>query len=146
MLAVDYKIERSKQDAYGLLSHQRASKAQKAGRFKAEILPLETKAPSVAGDPSSPHHSVWVEQDDGIRHGLTIEKMASAKPAFPGMGDELSTGPNSSQVTDGGAAVLMMRRSKAEELGLEILATHVATTVIGVSPRIMGVGPVAAIP
>lgn len=146
MLALDYNISREKQDEYGLMSHNRASEAQKAGRFDDEIMPLETTVLSNPEDPSSAREPITVSKDDGIRHGLTMEKMKSAKPAFKGMGEERSTGPNSSQVTDGGAMVLMMRRSKAEELGLPVLATHVGTSVVGVKPRVMGIGPVAAIP
>jgi acetyl-CoA acetyltransferase len=76
----------------------------------------------------------------------TLEQMAAARSAFKGSGDERSTGPNSSQVTDGAAMVLLMRRRRAEELGLEVLAKHVGTSVVGVTPRVMGVGPVEAIP
>lgn len=146
MLALDYDVSRAKQDEYGLMSHNRAEAAQKAGRFDDEIMPLETTVLSNPEDPNSSREPLKVAKDDGIRHGLTMDKMTSAKPAFKGMGDERSTGPNSSQVTDGGAMVIMMRRSKAEELGLPILATHVATSVVGVKPRVMGIGPVAAIP
>ncbi|WOO79841.1 3-ketoacyl-CoA thiolase A, peroxisomal [Vanrija pseudolonga] len=146
MLALEFDVSRAKQDKYGLLSHHRASAAQKAGKFDAEIIPVSTTVPSDPEDPASAPKSVTVTQDDGMRHGLTAEKMASAKPAFKGMGDERSTGPNSSQVTDGAAMVVMMRRKKAEELGLPVLATHIATSVVGVTPKIMGVGPVYAIP
>ncbi|KAJ9125866.1 hypothetical protein QFC24_002650 [Naganishia onofrii] len=146
MLALDYSISREKQDTYGLVSHQRASAAQKSGKFKSEIVPIHT---SVLTDPKDPHSSredLVVEEDDGIRHGLTMDKMRSAKPAFKDYGDARSTGPNSSQVTDGAAMVLMMPRWKADELGLEVLAKHVATSVVGCKPRVMGVGPVYAIP
>jgi acetyl-CoA acyltransferase 1 len=146
MLALDYNVSREKQDEYGYLSHKRASEAQGAGRFDGEIMPIETTVLSNPEDPNSAREPITVTKDDGIRHGLTMEKLKSAKPAFKGMGDERSTGPNSSQVTDGGAMVVIMRRSKAEELGLPILATHVGTSVVGVKPRVMGIGPVAAIP
>lgn len=146
MLALDYDVSRAKQDEYGLMSHNRAEAAQKAGRFDAEIIPIET---SVLADPEKPDGErtpITVDKDDGIRHGLTMDKMVKAKPAFKGMGDERSTGPNSSQVTDGAAMVVLMRRSKADELGLPVLATHKGTSVVGVSPRVMGIGPVEAIP
>lgn len=146
MLALDYNVSREKQDKYGLMSHNRASEAQKSGRFDSEILPIETTVLSDPENKDGPRETITVDKDDGIRHGLTMEKMVSAKPAFKGMGEERSTGPNSSQVTDGAAMVIMMRRSKAEELGLPILAKHVATSVVGVKPRVMGIGPVAAIP
>ncbi|GMK55615.1 hypothetical protein CspeluHIS016_0206710 [Cutaneotrichosporon spelunceum] len=146
MLALDYNISREKQDEYGLMSHNRAEAAQKAGRFDAEIMPIET---TVLADPEKPdgeRTAVTIDKDDGIRVGLTMDKMVKARPAFKGMGDERSTGPNSSQMTDGAAMAVLMRRSKAEELGLPVLATHKGTSVVGVSPRVMGIGPVEAIP
>lgn len=146
MLALEYDVSRAKQDEYGLLSHNRAEAAQKAGRFDNEIIPIETTVLSDPADPNSARETITVSQDDGIRKGLTLDKLTSARPAFKGMGDERSTGPNSSQVTDGAAMAILMRRSKAEELGLPILATHLATSVVGVTPRVMGIGPVAAIP
>lgn len=146
MLALDYDVSRAKQDEYGLLSHNRAEAAQKAGRFDEEIMPIETTVLSDPENKDGPRETITVDKDDGIRHGLTMDKMKSAKPAFKGMGDERSTGPNSSQVTDGAAMVIMMRRSKAEELGLPILAKHVATSVVGVKPKVMGIGPAYAIP
>lgn len=146
MLALDYKVSRKQQDEYGHLSHARASAAQKEGRFTAEIMPITTSVYIDPEDHSQGLRQVTVDKDDGIRHGVTMEDMAKARPAFKGMGDERSTGPNSSQVTDGAAMVVMMRRDKAEELELPVLATHIATSVVGVTPRVMGVGPVAAIP
>lgn len=146
MLALDYNVSREKQDEYGLMSHNRAEAAQKAGRFDAEIMPIETTVLSNPEDPNSAREPITISQDDGIRKGLTMDKMKSAKPAFKGVGEERSTGPNSSQVTDGAAMAIMMRRSKAEELGLPVLATHLGTSVVGVKPRVMGIGPVAAIP
>lgn len=144
MLALEFDISREKQDEYGLLSHNRASAAQKSGKFDSEIIPIEA---SVIKNPENPseRESIVVDKDDGIRHGQTIEKMQGARSAFP-YGEKRSTGPNSSQVTDGAAMTIMMPRWKAEELGLEILAKHVTTSFVGVTPRVMGVGPVYAIP
>jgi acetyl-CoA acyltransferase 1 len=146
MLALEYDISRATQDTYGLLSHRRASAAQSSGKFDAEIMPLRTTVLSDSEDTGSDRLDVVVCKDDGIRHNLTPEQMAAARSAFKGSGDERSTGPNSSQVTDGAAMVLLMRRRRAEELGLEVLAKHVGTSVVGVTPRVMGVGPVEAIP
>ena len=146
MLAIDYDVSRAKQDEYGLLSHNRASAAQQAGKFDTEILPIETSVLSDPKDPNSERSKIVADKDDGIRHGQTLEKMKAGKPAFKDFGDARSTGANSSQVTDGAAMVVMMPRWKAEELGLEILAKHVTTSVVGVSPRVMGIGPVVAIP
>ncbi|WWD19968.1 hypothetical protein CI109_104441 [Kwoniella shandongensis] len=146
MLALEYDVSRAKQDHYGLLSHTRASHASRSGRFQDEIMAITTTVLSNPEDPSSSRVSVTVDTDDGIRHNATLEMMTAARPAFKGMGDERSTGPNSSQVTDGAAMAIMMRRSKAEKLGFDILATHLGTSVVGVSPRVMGIGPVRAIP
>ena len=110
------------------MSHTRASKAQKSGRFNAEILPFHTFR--IEPESASPV-SVIITDDDGIRHDATLENFSAAKSAFPQWGDGKSTGPNSSQVTDGAAAVVLMRRSRAEQLGLDILGKHVATAVTG---------------
>lgn len=81
---------------------------------------------------------------DEVRHGTKYETLAKLKPSFET--DGFSTAGNSSQITDGAAAVLLMRRSKALELGQPILAKYVGTAISGLAPRIMGVGPVYAIP
>lgn len=146
MLALEYDVSRAKQDEYGLLSHNRASAAQRAGRFASEILPVKTTVLSDPKDPSSERKEVTADADDGIRHDQTLAAMQKARAAFPDFGESRSTGANSSQVTDGAAMVVLMRRSKAEELGLEVLAKHVTTSQVGVSPRVMGIGPVFAIP
>lgn len=117
---------------------------------------------------------VWVTEDDGIRHGTTAEALGKVRPAFPQWGGK-TTGGNASQITDGAGAVLLMRRSKAEELGLKVLAKWVTTAIVGeqtllyvgvarpcrltdsvaglacflpsgLQPRIMGIGPSIAIP
>ncbi|KAG9009732.1 hypothetical protein FRB90_008177 [Tulasnella sp. 427] len=142
MLAQEYGITRQQMDEVALVSHTRASEAQKSGRFQSEIMPIET---SVVDEATGASTSVTADHDDGLRHGTTVEALAKARPAFPDWGNAVSTGGNSSQLTDGAAAVVLMRRSKAEQLGLSILGKHVATTVVGVSPRVMGVGPVPAI-
>ncbi|KAI5479603.1 eukaryotic translation initiation factor 3 subunit L [Pseudohyphozyma bogoriensis] len=143
MLAVDYDVSREKQDEYGLSSHNRAEAAQKSGIFDKEILPLTTEVKDKeTGDVST----VTVSKDDGIRYGSTIESMRKGRSAFPDWGEARSTGANSSQLTDGAAVALMMRRSKAEELGLTPIAKHIGTAVVGVSPRVMGIGPAVAIP
>jgi len=89
---------------------------------------------------------VVVAEDDGIRYGTSKETLQKIRPAFPQWGKGTTTGGNASQITDGAAAVLLMTRRKAKELGLIILAKHVTTAVAGVPPRIMGIGPVFAIP
>ncbi|KAG8795944.1 hypothetical protein FRC12_007757 [Ceratobasidium sp. 428] len=138
-VAADFNISREKMDELALLSHNRASEAQKSGRFADEIVPFKTVLKSEDGSVKE----VVLDKDDGIRHGSTMEGMAKARSAFPDWGKARSTGANSSQVTDGAAAALLMRRSTAEKLGLgdQIVAKHVATSVVGVEPKYMGIGP-----
>lgn len=114
-----------------------------AGVFASEIVPLTVSKHDTA---TGKKESVTVEFDDGIRYGTTKETLAKVKAAFPQWGGGKTTGGNASQITDGAAAVLLMTRRKAEELGLEVLAKHVTTAVSGVPPRIMGIGPTFAIP
>lgn len=143
-VATDFGIERQAMDEYALLSHTRAAAAQESGRFNDEIVPFPTIQID-ATDPSSTKQVV-LTKDDGIRPGSTIEALAKLRPAFPQWGEAKTTAGNSSPVTDGAAAVMLMTRRKAEELGVPILARHVTTVVTGVAPRHMGVGPVYAIP
>ncbi|KAJ5628241.1 3-ketoacyl-CoA thiolaseperoxisomal [Penicillium lividum] len=144
-VAERYGISRSDQDIFAAESHAKASAAQKAGRFDSEIVPVTTKIFD-AENPDAPAKEITVTQDDGIRHNISAEKMGTLKPAFKP--DGASTAGNSSQVSDGAAASLLMRRSTAEELGLSgsIKARWVATAVAGCAPDEMGVGPAVAIP
>ncbi|KAF7713127.1 3-ketoacyl-CoA thiolase [Penicillium ucsense] len=138
----DFGITREQQDKYAAESFRRAEAAQKAGWFDDEIAPISTKVK----DPKTGEvHQVILTRDDGIRPGTTFESLSKIRPAFPQFGDR-STGGNSSQVTDGAAAVLLMKRSKAIELNQPILAKFCGATVAGVPPRVMGIGPTAAIP
>jgi len=142
-VAEDFAISREDMDEFAARSFQRAEAAQKAGYFAKEIVPLSVKQK----DPKTGAVAkVIVDKDDGIRYGTTAEMLGKIRPAFPQWGSGKTTGGNASQITDGAAAVLLMTRRKAEELGLKILAKHVTTAVAGVPPRIMGVGPAYAIP
>lgn len=138
----DFNVSRESQDRYAAESYRRAEVAQKAGWFDDEIVPIvaEVKDPK-----TGEIKKVTLTKDEGPRHGTTYEGLAKIRPAFPDFGDK-STGGNSSQVTDGAAAVLLMKRSKAIELGQPILAKYVGATVAGLAPRIMGIGPTVAIP
>lgn len=142
-VAVDYNISREEMDEFSALSYQRAEQAQKEGRFETEIVPFIVP---VVDPHTSERTTHVVMKDDGIRYGTTKESLLKIRPAFPQWGRAQTTGGNASQITDGAAAVLLMKRSKAEELGLKILGKHITTAVTGVAPRIMGVGPVYAIP
>jgi acetyl-CoA acetyltransferase family protein len=138
----DFNVSRESQDRYAAESFRRAEAAQKAGWFDDEIVPITTE---VKDPKTGETKKVTLTRDEGIRPGTTYEGLAKIRPAFPDFGDK-STGGNSSQVTDGAAAVLLMKRSKAIELGQPILAKFVGATVAGLAPRIMGIGPSIAIP
>lgn len=144
-VAKRYGVSREDQDAFAVGSHKRASKAQKEGLFDEEIVPVQVKHYDAENSAAEPKNVV-VDKDDGIRHDISVEKMAKLKPVFAK--DGFSTAGNSSQVSDGAAATLMMRRSTATELGLSssIIAKWVGTQVVGCTPDEMGVGPAIAIP
>jgi len=114
----DFKIPRAKMDEFALRSHKRAEEATKSGKFLQEIIPVRTLSVNAETGEKT---EIVVEKDDGMRMGTTIEALNKARPAFPQWG-ELSTGGNSSQVTDGAAAAFLMTRRKAEELGLKPIA------------------------
>lgn len=141
-VAGDFGITREEMDALAALSFQRAEHAQKSGYFKKEIVPITVNIQNPDGTVTQK----TISEDEGIRYGTTKEALGKIKPAFPQWKPSQTTGGNASQVTDGAAAVLLMRRSKAEALGLEIIGKHVTTVVTGLSPRIMGIGPRYAIP
>jgi acetyl-CoA acyltransferase 1 len=140
-VAADYNISRDVQDAFAAASFQKAAKAQKEGRFKDEILPIEVTWIDPKTEESK---QITVDFDDGVRDGVTKESLAKLKPAFSKTGS--THAGNASQVSDGAAAVLLARRSVAKKLGLPIIGKYVAAATIGVPPRIMGVGPAYAIP
>lgn len=143
-VAERYGVSRADQDAFAAQSQKRAAAAQAAGRFDEEIVSITTRWI----EPESPDNvkEVTVTKDDGIRPTTTIEKLAAMKPAFKT--DGTSTAGNSSQVSDGASAALMMRRSTATALGLEshIIGKWAGTQVVGCQPDEMGVGPALAIP
>jgi acetyl-CoA acyltransferase len=143
-VARQFVVSREEQDAFALRSHQRAVAAIDAGRFRDDIVPLDVE-------------DVWVDEaglvqrrrrtfdtDEGPRRDTTAEALAKLRPVFHARGTV--TAGNSSQTSDGAAAVLLMERERAERAGLKPLARFVAFAVAGVPPEIMGIGPVAAIP
>ncbi|POM79995.1 3-ketoacyl-CoA thiolase A [Phytophthora palmivora] len=139
-VAEKYGISRTKQDDLAALSHAKAAAAQANGWFKDEITPVST----ILKDKDGNEKSVIISQDDGVRAGTTVEKLAKLRPAFKEGGS--TTAGNSSQVSDGAAAVLLMRRSVAKNMGLPILGRFVSYAVTGVPPALMGIGPAFAIP
>jgi acetyl-CoA acyltransferase len=142
-VAKQYAVTREEQDAFALRSHQRAAAAQDGGRFSDQIVPLAMHVKSGSGSETKQSDFVF-DKDEGVRRDSTIEGLARLKPAFAATGTV--TAGNSSQTSDGAAAVLMMSEEKAAELGLKPLARFVAFAVGGVSPEYMGIGPIAAVP
>ncbi|KAI2607720.1 thiolase [Hypoxylon fragiforme] len=147
-VAKRYKVGRQEQDEFAVESHRRAAKAQAEGSFAQEIVPVRTRFQPVdkQGNKVDEEKLIEVTQDDGIRATATLEGLAKLKPAFKETGT--STAGNSSQVSDGAAATLLMRRSTATELGLtsSIMGKFVAATTAGCAPDEMGIGPAIAIP
>jgi acetyl-CoA acyltransferase len=138
MIAAKWELPRSELDEIGLRSHQLAHQATEEGRFEREIVPVRVNGTSAV-------------VDQGIRADTTLEKMAALKPAFPMAADYVGgaenlkiTAGNSSQISDGAAAVLLMAREKAEALGLQPRARILDQTTVGVDPVIMLTGPIPA--
>lgn len=142
-LARQYGISREDQDAYALRSHRRAAAAQDAGRFDGQIVPLTVTV--LRGDGAVTEESAFVfDRDEGIRRDTGPEALAALRPVFHSAGT--ITAGNSSQMSDGAAALLLMSEERADALGLEPLARFVSYGVGGVPPEIMGIGPVEAVP
>jgi acetyl-CoA C-acetyltransferase len=133
-VAKEYGITREAQDEFAVASQNKAEAAQKSGRFNGEIVPI--LIPQRKGDP------IAFTQDEFVRHGATLESMASLKPAFDKAGTV--TAANASGLNDGAAAVVVMSAAKAKELGLTPLATIRAYASAGLDPKVMGMGPVPA--
>jgi len=142
-VAARYGVHREDQDAFALSSHQKAIAAIDGGRFRDEIVPLKVQVVEAGSQGRSVRDFVF-EVDEGPRRDTSAESLAKLKPAFKLNGTV--TAGNSSQMSDGAAAVLVMSAGKAKALGLVPLARFVTYAVGGVAPEIMGVGPVEAIP
>jgi acetyl-CoA acyltransferase len=137
-------IGREAQDAFAYGSHMKAVAAQKAGRFDAELVPVKTAMCDPGPDGKPVVREMVLDRDEGPRADTTLEALAKLKPAFLEGGTV--TAGNSSQMTDGAAALLLTTPAIAAELGLEPLARWVGYAVAGVAPEIMGIGPVEAVP
>ncbi|KAJ9151355.1 3-ketoacyl-CoA thiolase [Pleurostoma richardsiae] len=140
-MAKDRNIARTAQDAFAAASYQKAAKAQAEGLFKEEILPLKVKVEDLK---TGEVKEVVVDKDEGVRPGVTAESLGKIKASFAKDGS-IHAG-NASQISDGAAAVLLMKRSTAERLGQTILGKFVNASVVGVKPLLMGIGPWKAIP
>jgi acetyl-CoA C-acetyltransferase len=132
-VAKKWKVSRQEQDEFAAASQQKAEAAQKAGRFKDEIVPITI---------STRKGDVIFDSDEYVRHGTTVDALASLKPAFDKNGTV--TAGNSSGINDGAAAVMMMSAARAKELGLKPLARIKAYSSAGVDPSVMGIGPIPA--
>ncbi|WP_322496348.1 thiolase family protein [Chloroflexus sp.] len=139
-----FEISRADQDAFALRSHQRALAAQAAGLFDRSIVPVEVELVEPGPD-GQPRRRVQIfDRDEGPRADTSAEALAKLKPVFAAEGTV--TAGNSSQTSDGAAAVVVMSAEKAAELGLKPRARFVSFAVGGVEPEVMGIGPVVAIP
>ena len=127
-VAGDFNITREEMDEFASMSFQRAEHTAKEGLFDGEIGPFE----ALQKDPATgERRRVLVTKDDGIRPGTTKESLLKVRSAFPQWPPAQTTGGNASQITDGAAAVLLMSRKRAEELGLPVLAKYIITSVAG---------------
>jgi acetyl-CoA acyltransferase len=143
-VSVKYKISREDQDAFALRSHQRAAAAVNSGKFDPELVPIDVELKELGADGRPTTKNFTVKRDEGPRADTSLEALAKLKPAFKEGGTV--TAGNSSQVSDGAAGVVIMSGEKAQALGLKPLARFVDFAVGGVPPKLMGIGPVVAIP
>jgi acetyl-CoA acyltransferase len=143
-VAKDYKISREDMDEFAYQSHMKAIKAIEEGRFKNEIVPITVSETYIGEDGKPKHREFVVDTDEGPRVDTNMEALAKLKPAFR-MGGSVTAG-NSSQTSDGAAFVLVMSERMVKQLNLTPHARMVSYAVAGVDPRIMGIGPVRAIP
>jgi acetyl-CoA acyltransferase len=139
-----FGVSRAEQDTFALSSHQKAAKAIAEGKFKEEIVPVTVQERFLDKNNKVQVREVIFDTDEGVRPDTTLEKLAALKPAFHPQGSV--TAGNSSQTSDGAAAVMVMSEEKARELGLKPILRYKSFAVAGVDPDIMGIGPVYAIP
>ena len=142
-VAGEFNVSREEQDEFSARSHDQALAAITEGKFKAEIVPLDVEQVSLANGGRTTRTTTF-DTDEGPRPGSTVEVLSKLKPVFKVNGSV--TAGNASQMSDGAAAVVVMSREKADELGLKPLARFISYGVGGVPPELMGIGPVAAIP
>lgn len=143
-VAREYHVSREDQDAFSLESHRKAISAIQEGRFTEDIVPVTIEEIYLDEKEKRKTRSYVVDTDEGPRADTTLEKLAKLKPVFAA--DGVVTAGNSSQTSDGAAFVLIMSEKMVQELGLKPLARMVSYGVAGVPPRIMGIGPIEAIP
>jgi acetyl-CoA acyltransferase len=143
-VAKEYNISRDDQDTFALTSHQKAKKAIDSGYFKTGILPINVEQVYVDEKNKRKSKTTIVDTDEGVRADTTLEALAKLKPAFAQNGSV--TAGNSSQTSDGAAFVIVMGEKMMNELGFKPIGRLINCVSAGVHPRIMGIGPVAAVP
>lgn len=143
-VANEYKVSREDQDAFALKSHLKAMEAIKEGKFKGEIVPIKVTETYVDENEKKKTRDFIVDTDEGPRADTTLEALAKLKPVFDAKGSV--TAGNSSQTSDGAAFVMVVSEKFLKENNLKPIARMVSFAAAGVPPRIMGIGPVAAIP
>lgn len=143
-VAEKYNASRQEQDAFAYRSHQKAVKAWEEGHFDDQIVPIEVKEKKVTAEGEIEENEFLFDTDEGPRRDTSEEILAKLRPVFK-QGGTVTAG-NSSQMNDAAAAVVVMSRGKAEELGIEPMARYHGFSVAGVAPEIMGIGPAEAVP
>jgi acetyl-CoA acyltransferase len=143
-ISKQYKVSREEQDKFSVESHQKAAAAWKAGKFKDEVVPITVKEVFVDEAGKKKTKEFVVETDEGIRADTTLEGLGKLKPVFALNGTV--TAGNSSQTSDGAAFVCVMSERMMKQLNAKPIARMMSYAVAGVEPRIMGIGPVAAVP
>ncbi len=143
-ISTQFKISREEQDQFSYESHMKAAKAWKEGKFKDEVVPINVKEVYVDENMKKKTRDFLVDKDEGIRADTTVEGLGKLKPVFRAGGTV--TAGNSSQTSDGAAFVTVMSERMMKQLNLKPIARMVSYATAGVEPRIMGIGPVAAIP
>jgi acetyl-CoA acyltransferase len=142
-VAKDYSISRENQDLFALHSHEKALKAIQEGRFKDDIVPIEVEHIFLDENEKRQERKYLVDTDEGPR-ASSLEGLSSLKPVFAANGSV--TAGNSSQTSDGAAFVMVMSEEMVKELTITPIARLVSYSTVGVDPRIMGIGPIEAIP
>ncbi len=146
-VAKKYSVSRARQDEYALQSQQRTAAAQAAGRFDAEIVPMPSwKYEQDRSTGAVSEHRVELEQDEGNRPDTTLEGLAALKSAVPGVADATVTAGNSSQLSDGAAAVAVVDVALAERRNLTPLGIYRGYVAVGCEPGEMGIAPIYAVP
>ena len=143
-VANEFKVSREDQDEFAYQSHMKALKAQAEDRFQDQIVPIEVEETYVGADGKKATKKYTVTKDEGPRAGTSVEVLSKLRPVFAAGGSV--TAGNSSQMSDGAAFVMVMSEEMVKELNLEPIARLVNYAAAGVPPRIMGIGPVAAVP